>query len=98
MDRSRQLRQVLLDLRDQRLLAAFAQSKMSITDDPVFSSRTGTGLDPTNLVHYFFLPCVERTGLRKIRFRDLRHMIGSHLIQDGAPLPYVKDQMGHSSI
>ena len=98
VDLARQLRQVLLDLRDQRLLEAFAQGKTSIADDLVFPSRTGTVLDPTNLVHYFFLPCVERAGLRKIRFHDLRHTFGSHLIQDGAPLPYVKEQMGHSSI
>jgi integrase len=29
---------------------------------------------------------------------DLRHTFGSLLIQDGASLAYVKDQMGHSSI
>jgi len=29
---------------------------------------------------------------------DLRHTFGSLLIQDGASLTYVKQQMGHSSI
>jgi hypothetical protein len=28
----------------------------------------------------------------------MRHTFGSLLIQSGAPLPYVRDQMGHSSI
>ena len=55
-------------------------------------------LDPDNLVHYYFLPALERAGLRKIRFHDLRHTFGSLLIQDGASLTYVKEQMGHSSI
>ena len=36
--------------------------------------------------------------LRKIRFHDLRHTFGSLLIQAGASLTYVRDQMGHSSI
>ena len=58
-------------------------------------SRTGTVLDPNNLA---FLPCLEHAGLRRFRFHDLRHTYGSLLIQDGAPLAYVKDQMGHSSI
>ena len=48
--------------------------------------------------HYRFLPCLEHAGLRRFRFHDLRHTYGSLLIQDGAPLAYVKEQMGHSSI
>ena len=43
-------------------------------------------------------PALERAGLRRFRFHDLRHTFGSLLIQDGASLAYVKDQMGHSSI
>ena len=33
-----------------------------------------------------------------MRFHDLRHTFGSLLIQPGASLAYVSDQMGHSSI
>ena len=44
------------------------------------------------------LPCLDRAGLRRFRFHDLRHTFGSLLIRDGAPLAYGKDQMGHSSI
>ena len=43
-------------------------------------------------------PAPEKAGLRKIRLHDLRHTFGSLLIQDGASLAYVKEQMGHSSI
>jgi integrase len=55
-------------------------------------------LDPANLVHYHFQPALEAAGLRRFRFHDLRHSFGSHLIQDGASIAYVKEQMGHSSI
>ena len=46
----------------------------------------------------YFLPAFEKAGLRRFRFHDLRHTFGSLLIETGAPLPYVKDQIGHSSI
>ena len=95
---SKQLRRELLASRDTRLFAAFQAGQTSIAGDLVFPSQAGTVLDPANLVRRYFLPCVEKSGLRRIRFHDLRHTFGSLLIQDGAPLPYVKEQMGHSSI
>src|SRR5215469_11899697 len=46
-----------------------------------------------------FLPAViEHAGLLRMRFHDLRHTFGSLLLQHGALLTYVKEQMGHSSI
>jgi len=98
VDLSRELRRVLLELRDKRMLEAFMNGKTSIADELVFPSKAGTVLDPSNLFHYYFLPCLEHAGLRRFRFHDLRHTFGSLLIQDDASLAYVKDQMGHSSI
>jgi hypothetical protein len=40
----------------------------------------------------------EQAGLRKFRFRDLRHTFGSLLIQRGVSPAYVQKQMGHRSI
>jgi integrase len=98
VDLSRELRRTLLELRDKRMLEAMMAGRASIADDLVFPSKAGTVIDPNNLVHYQFLPCLEHAGLRRFRFHDLRHTFGSLLIQDGASLAYVKDQMGHSSI
>ena len=98
VDMSRKLRSVLLTLRDTHLLRAFSEGKASVADDLVFPSTVGTVLDPDNLEKNYFKPCVERAGLRNIRFHDLRHTFGSLLIQTGAPLTYVRDQMGHHSI
>jgi integrase len=95
---SRELRSVLLELRDKRMLEAFFKGQASIAEDLVFPSRAGTVLDQSNLTQYQFLPCLDRAGLRRFRFHDLRHTFGSLLIRDGAPLAYGKDQMGHSSI
>jgi Phage integrase family len=98
VDLSRELRRALMELRDKRMLEAFMAGKAGVADDLVFPSTAGTPLDPNNLVHYQFQPCLERAGLRRFRFHDLRHTFGSLLIQDGASLAYMKDKMGHSSI
>jgi integrase len=98
VDLSRELRSVLLHLRDERMLEAFVNGKTSVADDLVFRSKAGTIIDQSNLSRYHFLPCLDRAGLRRFRFHDLRHTFGSLLIQDGASLAYVKEQMGHSTI
>ena len=98
VDLSRELRMALMGLRDKQMLKAFMNGQPSIADELVFPSKAGTVLDPSNLFHYHFLPCLEHAGLRRFRFHDLRHTFGSLLIQDGASLAYVRDQMGHSSI
>ena len=97
VDLSRGLRRVLLNLRDKRLLEAF-QRGTDLDSELVFPSRTGGPQDAANFVHRVFKPCLVKAGIREIRFHDLRHTFGSQLIQKGAPLVYVRDQMGHSSI
>ncbi len=64
----------------------------------VFPSPEGTVLDPDNLYHRYFLLVLAKAGIRKVRLHDLRHTFGSLLIQAGASIVYVKEQMGHSSI
>lgn len=98
VDMSRELRSALLELRDQRLSTAPGRGDNTIIEGLVFPSHTGTVLEMTNLIPRHFLPPLDRTGLRRVRFHDLRHTFGSLLIQAHAPLTYVRDQMGHSSI
>ena len=98
VDLSRELRKSLLDLRDKRLLEAFLQGKENIADDLVFPSPDGAIMDPDNLYHRYFQRVLTKAGLRKIRLHDLRHTFGSLLLQNGATIVYVKEQMGHSSI
>lgn len=98
VDMSRDLRRILLEVRDQRLLAAYLKGKADITEELVFPSPDGNILDPDNLYHRYFLPVLAAAGIRKIRLHDLRHTFGSQLIQRGATIVYVKEQMGHSSI
>jgi len=98
VDLSRELRQVLLELGAQRQAEAVARGQQSIADDLVFPSETGTVLAIDNVIRRHLHPLLQRAGVRRIRFHDLRHTFGSLLIRAGAPLTYVRDQMGHSSI
>jgi Phage integrase family len=53
---------------------------------------------PDESIEINFLPVLAKAGIRRIRLHDLRHTFGSLLIQNGASIVYVKEQMGHSSI
>jgi integrase len=98
VDMSRQLRGVLIKMRDVRLEAALKEGKADISKELVFSSHDGKILDPDNFYHRHFVPVLLKSEIRKIRLHDLRHTFGSLLIQRGASIVYVKEQMGHSSI
>ena len=97
VDLSRELRGVLVELRDN-LLEAYLKGKSDISGELVFRSPQGTIVDPDNLYHRVFLPVLAKAGIRRIRLHDLRHTFGSLLLQNGASIVYVKEQMGHSSI
>ncbi len=64
----------------------------------VFTTPEGGHLDGDNVRNRVFYRLLESASLRQIRFHDLRHTFASLLIQNGEPLTYVKEQMGHSSI
>jgi hypothetical protein len=97
-----------------------AEGRSDIFENLVFPSDAGTPIERNNFTQRVFKPLLTRAGLRKIRFHDLRHTLGSprtgrsatmwtaacreaagrreRLIQSGASLAYIRDQMGHSSI
>ena len=97
IDLSKELRRVLMDLRDSRMLDAFGSGEQEITK-LVFPSETGGPMDGTKLYNRHLLPSLQAGGLRRVTFHALRHTYASLLIQGGESLAYVKEQMGHSSI
>ena len=64
----------------------------------VFTQPNGRPLTATSIANRIFHRCLERAGLRRVRFHDLRHSYASILIQQGESLAYVKEQLGHHSI
>lgn len=94
VDLSRELREILLMLHHQKATEGWADPSGNL----VFPSEAGTPIEMNNFYARVFKPLLARAGLRPMRFHDLRHTFGTLLIQAGAPLAYVRDQMGHSSI
>lgn len=64
----------------------------------VFPNSYGNYQSADNLAKRRFLPALNRAGIDKIRFHDLRHTYASLLLANGAPMKYVQHQLGHSSI
>jgi integrase len=66
--------------------------------DYVFANSEGSWSDMANIRGRHFSKCLEAAGLSHRRLHDLRHTYASLLLTDGAPMAYVSDMMGHSSI
>lgn len=97
VDMSRQLAEAL---KEHMLETKKKMLKEGLKDAPkwLFYNNDGGYSDINNIRKRYFYKCLEKIGLRRIRFHDLRHTFASLLISQGESLAYVRDQMGHSSI
>lgn len=96
VDMSPQLARELKALLAQRKATAL-RTRTSVPPT-VFLAPEGGPIDADNFRKRVFEPLVQRAGLHAIRFHDLRHTFATLLIAQGEPLPYIRDQLGHSSI
>ena len=64
----------------------------------IFTNDVGKFIDLNHWRKRVFHKALEKAKLRKIRIHDLRHTFASLLIDDGASLVYIKEQLGHASI
>ena len=72
--------------------------KVAPTSKIVFCNKLGNYQDPNNMIKRYFKPCLEKAGIKNIRFHDLRHTYASLMIAKGMPIKFIQEQMGHTSI
>ncbi len=66
-------------------------------DEYVFVDALGNIFTP-RAVSEAFAALIEKNGLRKIRFHDLRHSCASLMLVTGVPLKQIQEWLGHSDI
>jgi integrase len=64
----------------------------------VFTTEVGTPINPSNLRQRSFAPLLERAGLPRITFHDLRHTCASLLFQKNVHPKLVQELLGHASV
>ena len=64
----------------------------------VFSTQTGTLINPSNLRNRSFKPLLKRAGLRNMCFHDLRHTCATLLLSQGTHPKLVQELLGHATI
>ena len=64
----------------------------------VFCSETGGRLDADNILRRHFKRCLRKAGIRERAQHDLRHTFASLHLQNGTPIAFVSEWMGHSTI
>jgi len=90
--------QLLKVLRDHKAaMAAEALKKGRTLSEYVFTSSRNKPHEPS-WIRKVHSNALKAAGLRQVPFHALRHSFASALIANGAPLAYVKEQMGHHSI
>ncbi|MBI3469167.1 MAG: site-specific integrase [Planctomycetes bacterium] len=51
-----------------------------------------------NFIRRSFLPLLERAGLARIRFHDLRHTAATLMLAEGVHPKVVQERLGHATI
>jgi len=83
------------EVRDKRLVCGSHRSKKIYL---VFPNRKGGPINDNTFRRGVFYKLLAQAKMPQIRIHDIRHTYASLLLQVGAPIHYVKEQLGHSSI
>ncbi len=64
-------------------------------DGYMFVDEMGELMNPNYLTNYF-PKYIQKNGMKKMRFHDLRHSCASLLLANGVPLKQIQEWLGHS--
>ena len=64
----------------------------------LFTADRGGPIFKRNLLRRWFYPLLERAGLPRVRFHDLRHTHASLLLAEGVHPKVVQERLGHSQV
>ncbi len=64
----------------------------------VFSSGTGTPVNPGNALRRYVQPVARVLGIKLSGWHDLRHTLATGLIQSGVPTKTVSEILGHANV
>ena len=66
--------------------------------DFVFTTEAGRPIEAGNLLRHSYWPLLDRAGLPRMRFHDLRHTAATLLLERGVHPKIVSEMLGHSQI
>lgn len=72
-----------------------AQAKIWLAADLVFTTSTGTAIEPRNVNRAWVAVC-DRAGVRRMRIHDLRHAFGTQLGVEGLHPKVIQTALRHS--
>jgi integrase len=82
----------MLELKKHRLTKTIKSET-----DLVVTTSVGTPYSPRNLLRNFYM-IIDKTGVKKISFRDLRHTHATLLLKLGVNPKIVSERLGHSKV
>ena len=88
-------------LREHKLRQVEEQSRLGSAWhdlDLVFPNTIGKPMDGIHLLQREYLPLLQKAGLKRIRFHDLRHTAATLLLLNGIHPKVVSEMLGHADV
>lgn len=91
-------RRIRVSPQTAELLRNHLATRPAAPDTPVFVTLAGRWLQPPYISHHEFKGLLNKAGLPRIRFHDLRHTCATLLLLKGINVKAVSARLGHSSV